>query len=47
MAAGTIKVTASREGLKPATVTFESKPVEVVDGLSREEAVTLSPTLAK
>jgi beta-galactosidase len=47
MAAGTIKVTASRDGLKSATVTFESKPVTVVDGLSQEEAVTLSPLAAK
>jgi beta-galactosidase len=44
MAPGTIKVTATREGLKPATVTWTSKAVEVVDGLSQEEAVTLEPT---
>jgi len=43
MAAGTIKVTATRDGLKPATVTWTSKAVEVVDGLSQEEAVTLEP----
>ena len=43
MAAGTIKVTATRDGLKPASVTWTSKAVEVVDGLSQEEAVTLEP----
>ena len=40
---GTFTVTATREGLKPATVTIESKPVEVVDGLSQEIPQTLSP----
>jgi beta-galactosidase len=43
MAPGTIKVTATRDGLKPASVTWTSKAVEVVDGLSQEEAVTLEP----
>ena len=33
---GTIKVTATREGLKPGTVTIESRPVEIVDGLSQD-----------
>jgi beta-galactosidase len=33
---GTIKLTATREGLKPATITFDSKAVEIVDGLSKE-----------
>jgi beta-galactosidase len=47
MTPGTIKVTATRDGLKSATVTFESKPITVVDGLSQEAAVTLSPTMAK
>jgi beta-galactosidase len=47
MTPGTIKVTATRDGLKSATVTFESKPITVVDGLSQEVAVTLSPTAAK
>jgi beta-galactosidase len=43
MAPGTIKVTATRDGLKAASVTWTSKAVEVVDGLSQEEAVTLEP----
>jgi beta-galactosidase len=47
MTPGTIKVTATRDGLKSATVSFESKPVTVVDGLSQEVAVTLSPSMAK
>ena len=38
---GTITVTATREGLTPATVKIEAKPVEIVDGLQR----TLPPTL--
>ena len=38
---GAIAVTATREGLTPATVKIESKPVEIVDGLMR----TLPPTL--
>jgi beta-galactosidase len=33
--AGKITVTANREGLTPATVTVESKPVNLVDGLAR------------
>jgi beta-galactosidase len=33
---GTITVTANREGLKTGTVTFDSKPVVVKDGLSLE-----------
>jgi beta-galactosidase len=33
---GTFTVTATREGLKPATVTIESKPVAIVDGLTQE-----------
>ena len=40
---GTFTVTATREGLKPATITIESKPVAVVDGLSQEMPQTLSP----
>jgi len=43
LTAGTIKVTASRDGLKPATVTFISSPVVITDGLSQEAQVTLSP----
>jgi beta-galactosidase len=35
MTAGKITVTASREGLTPATVTIESKPVEIIGGLAR------------
>jgi beta-galactosidase len=38
---GTITVTATREGLVPATVKIDSKPVEIADGLMR----TLPPTL--
>jgi beta-galactosidase len=44
---GTIKVTATRDGLKPATVTFDTKPVTITDGLSQEEEVTLSPAATK
>jgi beta-galactosidase len=43
MAPGTITVSASRAGLKPAMVTWTSKAVEVVDGLSQEAVVTLEP----
>jgi beta-galactosidase len=44
---GSIKVTATREGLKPATLTFDSKPVAVTDGLSREMPPTLLPAAAR
>ena len=44
---GTIKVTATRDGLKPATVTFTSSPVAITDGLSQEVQVTLSPFATK
>jgi beta-galactosidase len=44
---GTIKLTASRDGLKPATVTFDSKPVAITDGLSQEVQITLSPLATK
>src|ERR1017187_3247016 len=44
---GTIKVTASRDGLKPATVTFTSSPVAITGGLSQEVEVTLSPFATK
>jgi hypothetical protein len=47
LTAGTIKVTATRDGLKPATVTFDTKPITITDGLSQEEEVTLSPAVAK
>ena len=40
---GTVRLTAKREGLKPATITIESKPVVVKDGLSQEMPPTLSP----
>jgi len=43
MAAGTIKVTATRDGLKPATVDLTSKAVEVVDGFVAGGGVTLEP----
>jgi len=41
MTAGAITVTATREGLAPATLKFESKPAEISAGLGR----TLPPTL--
>jgi beta-galactosidase len=44
---GTIKVTATRDGLKPATVTFTSSPVAIIGGLSQEVQVTLSPFATK
>ena len=44
---GTIKLTATRKGLQPATISFDTKPVEVVDGLSQEVPATLSPVAAK
>jgi beta-galactosidase len=47
MAPGTITVSASRDELKPAMVTWTSKAVEVVDGLSQEAEVTLEPAAAK
>jgi beta-galactosidase len=40
---GTITLTAKREGLKPATITFDSKPVPMMDGLTKEMPLTLSP----
>ena len=40
---GTVKLTATRDGLKPATITFESKRVAIMDGLTLEMAPTLSP----
>ena len=33
---GTFTVTATREGLQPATITIESKPVAIRDGLTQE-----------
>jgi hypothetical protein len=33
--------------LQPATITFDTKPVTITDGLSQEEQVTLSPAAAK
>jgi beta-galactosidase len=33
---GTVKLTATREGLQPASITFDSKPVAITDGLIRE-----------
>ena len=45
--AGSVTLTATRQGLKPATVSFDTKPVEITDGLSQEEEVTLSPVAAK
>jgi beta-galactosidase len=44
---GTITVTATREGLTPATVKIEAKPVEIVGGLQRTPPTTLqAPRLA-
>jgi beta-galactosidase len=43
MTPGTITLTARREGLKTGTITFDSKPVVVKDGLSQEMPQTLSP----
>ena len=40
---GSIKLTATREGLKPATITFDSKRVAIMDGLAQEMPPTLSP----
>jgi beta-galactosidase len=40
---GTITLTATRDGLKPATVTVESKPVTVTDGLTTEMPQRLPP----
>jgi hypothetical protein len=40
---GTIKLTATRRGLQPATITFDSKAVPMLDGLTREMPFTLSP----
>jgi hypothetical protein len=39
---GTIRLTAKREGLKPATITFDSKPVVIKDGLMQETPQTPS-----
>ena len=44
---GTVRLTATRAGLQPATVSFDTKPVTITDGLSEEEPVTLSPAAAK
>jgi beta-galactosidase len=44
---GTIKLTATREGLQPATVTFDSKAVEITDGLSKEVPATLPPDMRR
>jgi beta-galactosidase len=42
---GTITLTAQREGLRPATITFDSKPVAITDGLSLVMPQTLSPVV--
>jgi len=41
---GTIRLTARREGLQPATITIDTKPVVVNDGLTQEMPPTLLPT---
>jgi beta-galactosidase len=40
---GTFTVTAKREGLQPATITIETKAVEMLDGLTQIMPQTLSP----
>ena len=40
---GTIRLTAKREGLKPATISFDSKAVVIKDGLAQSVPQTLSP----
>jgi len=40
---GSVRLTATREGLQPATITFDSKPVAITDGLSLETPPTLQP----
>jgi len=47
LAPGTVRLTATRAGLQPATVSFDTKPVTITDGLSQEEQITLSPAAAK
>ncbi|MGD1083567.1 MAG: sugar-binding domain-containing protein [Verrucomicrobiota bacterium] len=42
-APGTITLTAKREGLQTGTLTFDSKPVVIQDGLSLEMPQTMSP----
>jgi beta-galactosidase len=43
MLPGSIKLTARRDGLQPATIAFDAKAVPVVDGLTQEMPQTLSP----
>jgi beta-galactosidase len=43
LSAGAITVTASRDGLKTATVTFDSKSVVIKDGLAVSEADSQTP----
>jgi beta-galactosidase len=40
---GTIRLTAKREGLEPATITFDSKAVAITDGLAQEMPQTPPP----
>jgi beta-galactosidase len=40
---GTVRLTARREGLKPATISFDSKPVAINDGLMQEVPPTPPP----
>jgi beta-galactosidase len=44
---GTVRLTARREGLQPATITFDAKAVAVTDGLTEEMPPTLSPEARK
>jgi beta-galactosidase len=43
MMPGSIRLTARREGLQPATIAFDAKAVAVTDGLTQEMPQTLSP----
>ncbi len=45
--AGTVTITAKRDGLKSATVTITSKPVDFKDGLTKELPQTYSSNLIK
>jgi beta-galactosidase len=37
LTAGTITLTATRDGLEPATIQVESKPVKIKDGLAQTD----------
>jgi beta-galactosidase len=46
MAPGAITVTATRAGLAPASVTIESKPVEIIGGLTSAMPPTFAGLMA-